>query len=364
MWGDGRGTLMSARVCSSDASPATAALGDPSFVRLGIARQALAIGQDAASPRLDRLSATQALDDNRVSLKALGSLMMGCAEHTGLPHCGIMLGGGVELSELGALGPIIRAKDSLGSALRELVSDLGRDAGAVVALDERADVAVLRFLPYDPDVEGVAALGEAFLAALTRIARELCGADWRPSEVLLARRPPANAQPYHAFFRAPVRFDEETAALVISARALRMPCLPLAATHLTPEPALRSAAESTPDLVDTVRRLLRTELLRGSPGCTEVARHFSVNRRTLNRRLRANGTHFRNIVDEVRFAVARQLVSDTDIPLGQLSAALHFSEASAFTRAFERWAGVSPSRLRGMHRAALSARVADRRHPD
>jgi len=159
-----------------------------------------------------------------MSLKALGSLMIACAEHTGLAHCGMVVGAAVGLCDIDALGPIIREKETLGSALRELVGDLGKDAGAVVALDERGDVAVLRFLPYDPEVEGVAALGEAFLAALTRIAREICGPDWRPAEVLLARRPPVDCQPYRNFFRAPVRFDEETAALVIPARALSMPC--------------------------------------------------------------------------------------------------------------------------------------------
>ena len=39
-------------------------------------------------------------------------------------------------------------------------------------------------------------------------------------------------------------------------------------------------------------------------------------------------------------------MTDTDIPLVQVSAALDFSEPAAFTRAFQRWSGVSPSRLR------------------
>jgi len=47
-----------------------------------------------------------------------------------------------------------------------------------------------------------------------RAVRELCGPDWAPSEILIPRREPADAGPYRNFFRAPARFNEETAAVV------------------------------------------------------------------------------------------------------------------------------------------------------
>ena len=58
------------------------------------------------------------------------------------------------------------------------------------------------------------------------------------------------------------------------------------------------------------------------------------------------------MLDELRFEVARQLVSDTELPLAQISAALNFSEPAAFTRAFQRWSGsISPQRWRHFDRA-------------
>jgi len=50
--------------------------------------------------------------------------------------------------------------------------------------------------------------------------------------------------------------------------------------------------------------------------------------------------------DEIRYGIARQLLFDTDLPLVQISAALDFSEAAAFTRAFRRWSGAAPSTWR------------------
>ena len=77
-----------------------------------------------------------------------------------------------------------------------------------------------------------------------------------------------------------------------------------------------------------------------------------MHRRTLDRHLKAAGTGFRTVANEVRFEVARHLVADTNIPLAQVSAALNFSEPAAFTRAFQRWSGVSPSALRAQQKAA------------
>ncbi len=48
--------------------------------------------------------------------------------------------------------------------------------------------------------------------------------------------------------------------------------------------------------------------------------------------------------------IARQLLEDTVMPLGEIAAALGYSEASAFTRAFRRWSGETPKAWRTRHR--------------
>ena len=67
---------------------------------------------------------------------------------------------------------------------------------------------------------------------------------------------------------------------------------------------------------------------------------------------------YRAIANEVRFEIARQLLEDTEVPLGQIAAALGYSEASAFTRAFRRWAGQTPSDWRAGCRLAGRALAA------
>jgi hypothetical protein len=52
--------------------------------------------------------------------------------------------------------------------------------------------------------------------------RTLLGADWEPAEVLLPRASPADAEPYRRHLRAPVRFNQEIATLVLPANSPRM----------------------------------------------------------------------------------------------------------------------------------------------
>ena len=185
-------------------------------------------------------------------------------------------------------------------------------------------------------------VAEAAIAAISAVLRDLFGAAWEPSEVYLPRRVPQDCRPYSAFFRAPVRFDQEVAGFAIATRDLNL-------SDVTAESAKTESlpdTEPSSDVVEELRRRLRIEMLTNKLSSGLAAKHLSVHRRTLNRRLRAQGQGFRTLADEVRFTVARQLLSDTDIPLAQVSAALSFSEAAAFTRAFARWSGLSPSRFR------------------
>jgi AraC-like DNA-binding protein len=285
----------------------------------------------------------------RLSMSALGSLLRLCAERANCRHFGLLVGEKITLSAFGDLGSLMKVSETFGEALEVLQTyrRLQR-SGAVLHLARDGDQAVLSYLPYEGEA-GTGVIAECALAGITHILRDLCGPDWALTEALIPRRAPADQSPHESFFRCCVRFDQEVAALVFPARLL--------STRLTGSDvvvqrtlehnlqAIQTAA--APNLIDELRQILRTKLPRGRCSANEIARHLGLHKRTLTRHLRAVGAGgFRTIADEVRFEVARHLVTDTDIPLVQVSAALDFSEPAAFTRAFQRWSGVSPSRLR------------------
>ena len=102
---------------------------------------------------------------------------------------------------------------------------------------------------------------------------------------------------------------------------------------------------------DEVQLLLRTRLTSHCCSADDTAERLAMHRRTLSRHLKGNGLGYRGIKNEVRFETARQLLQDTQVSLAQIAVALGYSEASAFTRAFRRWSGQTPTtwRTEGQH---------------
>jgi len=101
-----------------------------------------------------------------------------------------------------------------------------------------------------------------------------------------------------------------------------------------------------------LRGIIRSRLLGGACGCEDVARALAVSRRTLHRRLAAHGTSFERELDEVRYDIARQMLENSSAPMLEITASLSYASSSAFTRAFRRWSGRTPTdwRLRRLRR--------------
>ena len=297
---------------------------------------------------------------NQISALAVERLLLLCAERTSCPHFGLLVGQEANLTSLGLLGSLMRSSETLGDALRGLERHLRvRTRGGIVQLKVSDGFAVLSYCPYYSMGEGAGLVCEAALAAMTQIVRELCGRAWVATAVLVPRRTPGNPEPYRSAFRAQMHFNQEVAALVFPAKSLKQP-LPSAdpIMHQKLQQHIEEAERVCPhDEGDELRRQLCKELLKQKCSATTMARRLSTHRRTLNRRLRSEGTGFRAIADEMRSALARHMLADTELPLVHIAAALDFSEPAAFTHAFRRWSGGVPPSVWRAQRPCTAAVV-------
>ena len=58
------------------------------------------------------------------------------------------------------------------------------------------------------------------------------------------------------------------------------------------------------------------------------------------------GTNYQELLDELRFERAKQLLAEKHHAIYQIAEELGFSESASFRHAFQRWSGVPPSQFR------------------
>jgi AraC-like DNA-binding protein len=182
------------------------------------------------------------------------------------------------------------------------------------------------------------------LAGLRTITGEV--APGLPLERLTVRLPvPSSTARWEQVFGVPPQFDAGRNTAVLSSAALDLP-LPQA-DELTAAMTERQCRE----LVDRRRArsgvagLVRDQLVRSPadmPDADAVAAALAVSERTLRRRLADEGTSFRALVEEVREALAEELLATGSLSVEQVARRLGYAETASFTHAFTRWKGVSP----------------------
>ena len=179
--------------------------------------------------------------------------------------------------------------------------------------------------------------------------KEILGTDFPLRRVCLPHDGSPRPGAYREHFGCPVLFDEPDARLCFSPELLDRPLPqsdPESSRHLQQQCQMLIAKLSAQgSLVDEVRLLI---LARPGyfPDIDYVSDKLDLSTRTLRRRLRDEGRSYRDILDEVRFGLAREYLGSTELPIEEIARMLGYTEPGNFSHAFRRWNGESPSTWR------------------
>lgn len=314
------------------------------------------LGGDASAVLLASGLDAAFLDDpeRRVPYSAFVDVLERAAEQTRCPHFGLLAGRMFTLAALGVLGDLVRHSPTVGRALDVLtVQQHMNSEGGLAFLLRRGDFVELGYAIYQPGTAGTSQMYDASLAVGMNIMTELCGPSWKPYEVLLSRSRPRDVSQYRAFFKVNPRFDAEYSALRFLAKDLSQPIADRDAALLR-QAELRVRGMEPPDFLQQVYRALRRLMLENRHSGDDVAQILAMHRRTLNRRLKAAGTTFQRVLDDVRFEIARDLLANTNVHLDDIAATLGYAALTPFMRTFRRWSGMTPGQWRRAARAGCT----------
>lgn len=266
------------------------------------------------------------------------------------PDLGLELGTRIDIRQAGVLGYAIMNSPTLGSAMRRLARfsrllstrfdtelEEGREVWRLVG---RQPPPRPGFRPPTDDAD----------SALVTGLRQITGRQIDPVEVCLPYTRPREILRLRSVFRCDLVFEPSRSYLTFRAADMSLPILNAEAKlaeYLDRLAEIELAALPRSDTY--ARRVGRSawrQLSEGQPTVADVAREIGVSSRTLQRRLREEGTSFAQVIDDLRRQMAPALLRDENLAVYEIAYLLGYADPSAFFRAFKRWHGRSPADYR------------------
>jgi AraC-like DNA-binding protein len=153
------------------------------------------------------------------------------------------------------------------------------------------------------------------------------------------------------FVGTAVEFGATTDEFALNANARELPLI-----HADPylnnlllkycEAALTDRRGDVSQLRARVENAISSLLPHGRVVVDDVARSLGMSKRTLARKLSDEGLNFTKVLQQLRRDLAVRYLDDHKLHISKIAWLLGFNDVSAFTHAFKRWTGKTPSQIR------------------
>lgn len=247
------------------------------------------------------------------------------------------------IAGLGPIGVQVRLSETLGAALErvEVVTPLLLQTATWTGLHRRDASAFYGYAVTERIESGRQANEVLALGYLLGTVRHFLGPGWRPERAVVTGAHLPAREEIEALFGCTVALGPR-AGLVFPAHHLDAPNPGRLDAH-------DAAAGDEPigsDLGTCVAHLIELGLDEARPCIDGIAGRLGLSRRTLQRRLEAEGTGYAAIQRRVLLRRATRLLADDRLSIGRIGIELGYADAAHFSRAFLEWTGLTPRQWR------------------
>ena len=294
--------------------------------------------------------------DDLIPTRHISAVMEQAARSLGSPILGLLVGADDNLASLGSLGRLVASAPNTRQAFETSCRLIHTHSyGARIWLSERGDEVWFCRDGLQGPASGRRQMEQFFLMQLIEHVRMAAGPAWRPAKLCLQTQETPPRALREALGDPEIRIAQRFTAIAVPRALLAQPLQRRSASacnNYEVETRLRQTAPAE-DYVDSLQQLAATLLnVEGAPRIETMAEITGLSVRTLQRRLAKNGLSHFEIVDQARYQAATRLLGASQIRITDIGMDLGYANSAHFTRAFKRWAGVTPSAYRELQMAA------------
>ncbi len=289
--------------------------------------------------------------DDLVPSHHIYTLMEQAARSLGKPNFGLLVGAEANISTLGSFGRLIASSLTPYHAFTTLCRLIHLHTSAANNwLTEAADEVWFCRSRFRGPQTGRWQMEQYVLMKLIELVRMAAGPSWYPAKICLQTHEAPKPELRHALGDPEILIGRKFTGIAVPRAPLSLP-----ARHRgevpkeTSEALVRRLRNTAPgsSFVEALRQLAGTLLKEeGPPRIETMAEIAGVSVRSLQRRLAKEGLSHFQIVDQARYQAATGLLKDSDIRITDIALDLGYTDSAHFTRAFKRWAGVTPKAYR------------------
>ncbi len=276
--------------------------------------------------------------------------MQNAAQATGSEVFGLHAAASSALESIGTFGTVIARSPTVNHLLGTICSLISwHTSGSSYWLAEDGDDLWLCRRPVEILDAGRRQTEQYALMQMIKAVRLGAGPRWLPARIALLSDPQPALEKTQALAGAKTRYRQGVTAIAIPRAMLarevgRRP----GNASARDKKSLERLHDTAPagDFAGSVRQVAGTLLREGTPQIETVAEIAGMPVRSLQRRLRAEGHSYSELVEQARYLAAQDLLQGSEIKITEIALDLGYSDAAHFNRAFRRWAGITPREFR------------------
>jgi AraC-like DNA-binding protein len=291
--------------------------------------------------------------DTMISFKNMVELLELSAKQLNSPDFGLTLGLQQSANSLGNLGLLILHCKSVREVLISTQRYIAAHSQAEYwRLSEEADLAFLERFSVFQEVSHARQIKELSFGVCLKLMRTIIKGSVIIERLELAHTPISNVPAYKRLLGCDVIFNQEHDRIVLKRHYLDYEIEHLNMNNKQPleQGLLKTLEQFGDDLERQIKTIILQSLGIQEMSLESIAKILKINKRTLQRRLKANNLNFKAILKDVRLKTAYWHLEASTMDITLLSEILGYSDISAFSKAFKQETGLSPLKWRKLHK--------------